>query len=107
MHCERCRRCGPLGTCRLPDTEIHRVQPEGETTKLHLRTGWVGHFISTVLNLPILFSDAREFTLGAGASFGRGSAVYLFAAIFILALACPLLIGKAAVKAANVCNGST
>ena len=35
--------------------------------------GWVGHFISTVLNLPILFSDAREFTFGAGAPFGRGN----------------------------------
>lgn len=54
--------------------------------------GWVGHFISTVLNLPILFSDAREFTFGAGAPFGRGLAVYLFDAIFILALAYPLLI---------------
>ncbi|MFK4518750.1 hypothetical protein ABIF20_006115 [Bradyrhizobium japonicum] len=54
--------------------------------------GWVGHFISTVLNLPILFSDAREFTFGAGASFGRGLAVYLFDAIFVLALAYPLLI---------------
>ena len=40
--------------------------------------GWVGRFISTVLNLPIRFSDAREFTFGARASFGRGLAVYLF-----------------------------
>jgi hypothetical protein len=54
--------------------------------------GWVGHFISTVLNLPILFSDAREFTFGARTSFGRGFKVYLFDAIFILALAYPLLI---------------
>jgi hypothetical protein len=54
--------------------------------------GWVGHFISPVLNLPILFSDARELTFGARASFGRGFTVYLFDAIFILALAYPLLI---------------
>lgn len=54
--------------------------------------GWGGRFISTVLNLPILFSDAREFTFRARASFGRGLVVYLFDAIFILALAYPLLI---------------
>jgi hypothetical protein len=50
--------------------------------------GWVGHFISTVLNLPIRFSYARELTFAARASF----AVYLFDAIFILALAYPVLI---------------
>ena len=54
--------------------------------------GWVGHFISTVLNLPILFSDAREFTFAARTSFGRGFTIYLFDAIFTLALAYPLLI---------------
>ena len=52
---------------------------------------WVSYFTSTVLNLPILSSDAREFTFGARASFGRGFTVYLFDAIFFLALACPLL----------------
>jgi hypothetical protein len=54
--------------------------------------GWVAHLGSTVLNLPILFSDAREFTFGAGATSERGLAVYLLDAIFILALAYPLLI---------------
>jgi hypothetical protein len=54
--------------------------------------GWVSHFISTVLNLPILFPDAREFTFGARAAFGRGFTIYLFDVIFILALAYPLLI---------------
>ncbi|MET4255575.1 hypothetical protein ABIC09_000503 [Bradyrhizobium sp. S3.12.5] len=54
--------------------------------------GWGGHVISTVLNLPISFSDAREFTFRPRASFGRGFGVYLFDAIFILALAYPLLI---------------
>jgi hypothetical protein len=54
-------------------------------------SGWLGDFISTVLNLPIMFSNAREFTFGASA-LGRGITVYLFDAIFILALAYPLLI---------------
>jgi len=54
--------------------------------------GWTGHFVSTILNLPILFSNAREFTFGARASFGRAFTVYLFDAIFMLALAYPLLI---------------
>lgn len=54
--------------------------------------GWIGHVISTVLNLPIRFLEARELTFGAGASSGRGFTVYLFDAIFILALAYPLLI---------------
>ena len=54
--------------------------------------GWIGGFTSTVLNLPILFTDAREFTFGPQALSGRGVAVYLFDAIFILALAYPLLI---------------
>ena len=54
-------------------------------------TDWVGHFVSTFLNLPILFSDAREFTFG-GTSVVRSSiTVYLFDVIFILALAYPLL----------------
>ncbi|TQF35311.1 hypothetical protein UNPF46_25275 [Bradyrhizobium sp. UNPF46] len=53
--------------------------------------GWIGLSISTVLNLPILFSDAREFTFGERA-FGRSFTIYLFDAIFILALAYPLLI---------------
>lgn len=53
--------------------------------------GWLGDFMSTVLNLPIMFSNAREFTF-ASASFGRGITVYLFDAIFALALAYPLLI---------------
>jgi hypothetical protein len=53
--------------------------------------GWVGHFISTVLNPPILLSDAREFTFESRASLGRGFTVYLFDAIFILALTYPLL----------------
>ncbi|MBB4365819.1 hypothetical protein GGD65_006888 [Bradyrhizobium sp. CIR18] len=54
--------------------------------------GWIGGFTSTVLNLPILFSDAREFTFGLRALSGRGVTIYLFDAIFILALAYPLLI---------------
>jgi hypothetical protein len=54
--------------------------------------GGVAHVISTVLNLPILFSDAREFTFGARTSFGREFTIYLFDAIFILALVYPLLI---------------
>lgn len=54
--------------------------------------GWVGHVISTVLNLPIRFLETRELTFGARASSGRGFTVYLFDAIFILALAYPLLI---------------
>ena len=54
--------------------------------------GWVNQFFSTVLNLPILFSDARELTFATRASLGRGFTVYLFDAIFILALAYPLLI---------------
>src|SRR4051794_33555711 len=47
--------------------------------------GWLGEIISTVLTLPINFSNGS-------ASFGRGITVYLFDAIFILALAYPLLI---------------
>jgi hypothetical protein len=54
--------------------------------------GWLGDLMSAVLNLPIMFSNAREFTFGASASFGRGITVYLFDAIFILALAYPLLL---------------
>src|ERR1043166_6373145 len=54
--------------------------------------GWVSHFISTVLNLPILFSDAREFTFGARVSFGGGFTIYFVDGIFILALAYRLLI---------------
>ncbi|WP_449729913.1 hypothetical protein [Bradyrhizobium manausense] len=54
--------------------------------------GWVGRFISTALNLPIRFSDAREFTFWVSAPAGRGFAVYLFDAIFTLALIYPLLI---------------
>lgn len=54
--------------------------------------GWVGDVASTVLNLPIRFSDAREFTFGIHGAFGRGRTVYLLDAIFILALAYPLLI---------------
>ena len=54
--------------------------------------GWLGDFMSNVLNLPIMFSNARELTFGASASFGRRITVYLFDAIFILALAYPLLI---------------
>ena len=57
--------------------------------------GWVGHSIAIVLNLPILFSYARTFTLfGASASFGREFTLllYLFDVIFILALTYPLLI---------------
>jgi hypothetical protein len=63
-----------------------------ETQGFTCGDGWIGHSISTVLNLPILFSDAREFTFGARAAFGRGFSIYLFDAIFILALAYPLLI---------------
>ncbi|RXG86521.1 hypothetical protein EAS62_37410 [Bradyrhizobium zhanjiangense] len=48
--------------------------------------------MSVVLNLPIMFSNAREFTFGASVSSVRGITVYLFDAIFILALAYPLLI---------------
>jgi hypothetical protein len=47
--------------------------------------GWLGDIMSTVLNLPINFSNGSV-------SFGRGITVYLFDAIFILALAYPLLI---------------
>jgi hypothetical protein len=54
--------------------------------------GWVGHLISPVLNLPIRFSDAREFTFGVSAPLGRGFDVYLFDAIFTLALIYLLLI---------------
>lgn len=54
--------------------------------------GWIGHSISAVLNLPILFSDAREFTFWPSAPYGRAFTVYLFDAIFILALTYPLLI---------------
>ncbi len=54
--------------------------------------GWVSHLISTVLNLPILFSDAREFTFWASAPHGRAFMIYLFDAIFILAMTYPLLI---------------
>lgn len=53
--------------------------------------GWIGGFTSTVLNLPIRFSDAREFTFGPQAPSGRGVVIYLFDAIFILAVAYPLL----------------
>jgi hypothetical protein len=57
--------------------------------------GWVGHSIAIVLNLPILFSYAQTFTLfGASAPFGREFTflLYLFDAIFTLALTYPLLI---------------
>jgi len=54
--------------------------------------GWLGECMSVVLNLPIMFSNAREFTFGASVSSVRGITVYLFDAIFILALAYPLLI---------------
>ncbi len=57
--------------------------------------GWVGHFTAIVLNLPILFSYAQTFTLfGASAPFSRDFTLllYLFDAIFALALAYPLLI---------------
>jgi hypothetical protein len=56
---------------------------------------WVGHSIAIVLNLPILFSYAREFTLfGASTPFGREFTLllYLFDVIFILALTYPSLI---------------
>jgi hypothetical protein len=57
--------------------------------------GWVGHSIATVLNLPMLFSSAREFTFSAAsASLSREYVLllYLFDVIFILALTYPLLL---------------
>jgi hypothetical protein len=57
--------------------------------------GWVGQSTAIVLNLPILFSYAQTFTLfGANAPFSREFTLllYLFDAIFTLALAYPLLI---------------
>lgn len=60
----------------------------GDLQRFTCGDGWLRHFVSTVLNLPMLFSDARELSFGTRASF----VVYLFDAIFILALAYPLLI---------------
>lgn len=60
----------------------------GDQQRFTCGDGWLRHVVSTVLNLPIRFSDARELSFGARASF----VVYLFDAIFILALAYPLLI---------------
>ncbi|MEH2484883.1 hypothetical protein V1280_000822 [Bradyrhizobium sp. AZCC 2230] len=57
--------------------------------------GWVGRTLELVLNLPILFSYAQEFTLfGASAPFSRDFMIllYLFDVIFTLAMAYPLLI---------------
>ena len=82
----------PLELVAYPTLKSIGCSLTEEQQSFTCRGGWVGQFISTVLNLPILFSDAREFTFGAGASLGRGLAVYLFDAIFILALAYPLLI---------------
>lgn len=57
--------------------------------------GWGGRSLAIVLNLPILFSYAQTFTLfGASAPFSQAFTLllYLFDAIFALALAYPLLI---------------
>jgi putative flippase GtrA len=57
--------------------------------------GWVGHSIAIVLNLPALFSYAREFTFSAAsAPLSREYVrlLYLFDVIFILALTYPLLL---------------
>ena len=57
--------------------------------------GWVGHSIAIVLNLPLLFSYAREFTFfGASAPISRQFMflLYLFDVILILALTYPLLL---------------
>jgi hypothetical protein len=57
--------------------------------------GWDGHLIALVLNLPMLFSSAREFTFSAAsASLSREYVLllYLFDVIFILALSYPLLL---------------
>lgn len=57
--------------------------------------GWGGRSIALVLNLPSLFSSAGEFTFSvAGASLSREYLLllYLFDAIFTLALAYPLLL---------------
>lgn len=62
--------------------------------------------ILDLLHLPIMFSNAREFTFAASASFGRGRRAYLFDAIFILAMAYPLLMLFAEGGATNVRNGS-
>ena len=56
---------------------------------------WAGQSIALALNLPSLFSSAPEFTFStAGASLSRGYLLllYLFDAIFILALTYPLLL---------------
>lgn len=57
--------------------------------------GWGGHAIAFVLNLPMLFSSAREFTFsvaGASLSLKYVLLLYLFDAIFILALTYLLLL---------------
>jgi hypothetical protein len=57
--------------------------------------GWGGHLIALVLNLPMLFSSAREFTFSAAsASLSREYllSLYLFDVIFTLALTYPLLL---------------
>lgn len=57
--------------------------------------GWVGRSIALVLNLPMLFSSAREFTFsaaGAPLSPQYMSLLYLFDVIFVLGLAYPLLL---------------
>lgn len=59
----------------------------GDLQRFTSGDGWLRYFVSTVLDLPILFSDARELSFGTRASF----VVYLFDAIFILASAYPLL----------------
>ena len=66
--------------------------------------GSVGRSLAIVLNLPVLFSYAQTFTLfGASAPFGRDFTLllYLFDAIFALALAYPLLILFAPNKSAR------
>jgi hypothetical protein len=57
--------------------------------------GWGDHSIAIVLNLPLLFSYAREFTFfGASAPISREFMllIYLFDVILILALTYPLLL---------------
>ena len=92
MHRGSCRCCSPLELIAYPILETIGCSLTEEHQSFTCGDSWVSHFISPLLNLPMLFSNAREFTFGARASFGRGFTIYLFDAIFILALAYPLLI---------------
>ena len=57
--------------------------------------GWVARSMALILNLPMLFSSAREFTFSATSarlSWQYMSMLYLFDVIFVLALVYPLLL---------------